>query len=93
MILLRSYRNHFKAYIYSFNGSLLLKQNTMENNSDSSDKTTNLADCNEIYSDKNCEQCCFYCNEKDVEKLKACGICQTVYYCSKDHQNIHLASR
>ena len=64
------------------------QEENMETYSDS-DKTTS----NAIHSDIQCEQSCFYCNEKDIKKLNLCEICQCVYYCSKDHQNIHLAGR
>ena len=67
----------------------------MENNTGNSrsDKLTNSAECNQIPSDEKCEECCFYCNEKDVKKLKICEICRCTYYCSKAHQNIHVADR
>ena len=64
------------------------QEENMENYSDS-----NGTDSNAIYSDIQCEQCCFYCNEKDIKKLNLCENCRCVYYCSKDHQNIHLAGR
>ena len=34
---------------------------------------------NAIYSDIQYEQCCFYCNEKDTQKLDLCEICRSVY--------------
>ena len=68
------------------------QEETMENYTDS-DETTISAGGNAIHSHIEGEECCFYCNEKDINKLNICENCRSVYYCSKDHQNIHLAGR
>ena len=48
---------------------------------------------NTIFPGESPEQCCFYCNERDVNKLTACEFCNCVFYCLRDHQKIHFNDR
>ncbi len=45
------------------------------------------------FPNNSAEECCFYCNERDVNKLKACELCKCVFYCSEDHKRIHFNDR
>ena len=64
----------------------------MESVRSSSNSIISLAEVDDILSEEYGEYGCFYCNEKDADKLKRCRLCKIVLHCSKDHQNIHLPS-